>query len=228
MTSKILLATATLLCAVASPVFAQPQLTAVPGGLEAGNWVWQVDITPDLLLGGGSTPMALEMGFRLTGSPLVSATNINPTQWDQANPGLPIFGWETISDTDGDGTIETNGDDEPVGLQSNTTTSEIFAAYGSINLTTPGPKPFLRIEALGPDNGGSTSSTIEWLGVYAVGHGRIAQLIAGGTTSANFDIFAGSATQVIPEPASAALLALASVVMSLGPGSRRSRPVARC
>jgi hypothetical protein len=214
---KIVL-TAALCCALAAPVIAQPQLTLVPGGLQGGNWVWQVDITPDLVLAGGSTPMALEMGFRLTGSPLASATNINPTQWDTPNPGNVIFGWEMLTEVG-------PGNFKPVGLQSNTATSEVFAAYGSNVFTTPGAKPFLRIEARGPGNGGSTSSTIEWLGVYAVGHGRIAQLVAG--TGVNFDIFAGSATQVIPEPTSIALLAFASVVMALGIGNRRLRPAFR-
>jgi hypothetical protein len=211
---------AVLLCLLVSPLFAQPQLNVVPGGIQGGNFVWDVSVTPDLILGGGNTPLALEMGFRLTGSSLVSATNINPAEWDSPNPGNPIFGWEMTTEI-------RPGEFFPVGLQSNTATSEVFAAYGSIDFTTPGPKPFLRVEARGPGNGGSTSSTIEWLGVYAVGHGRIAQLIAGGSTATNFDIFAGMSTQVIPEPASAALLAFASVVMTFGFGSRRTRRAAR-
>ncbi len=210
-----------LLCLIVSSLFAQPQLNVTPGGIQGGNFVWDVAVTPDLLLAAGSTPIGLEMGFRLTGSPLLSATNVNPTQWDTPNPGNVIFGWETLSDTDGDGVIETNGDDEPVGLQSNTATSEIFAAYGSIDFTTPGAKPFLRIEARGPGNGGSNSSTIEWLGVYAVGRGRIAQLV--GNTALNFDIFAGSATQVIPEPASATLLTIALVAAAFGLGARQRK-----
>jgi hypothetical protein len=210
---------AILLCLLVSPLFAQPQLTVIPGGLQAGNWVWQVDITPDLVLAGGSTSMALELGFRLTGSPLVSATNINPTEWDTPNPGRAIFGWETLTEV-------RPGAFFPEGLQSNTATSEVFVAYGSTDFSTPGPKPFLRIEALGPDYGGSTSSTIEWLGVYAVGHGRIAQLI-GRVDSDNFDIYAGSATQFVPEPTSIASLAFASVVMALGVGNRSLRPATR-
>jgi hypothetical protein len=210
---------AILLCLLVSPLFAQPQLTLVPGGLQAGNWVWQVDIAPDLVLAGGGTSMALEMGFRLTDSPLVSATNINPTEWDRPNPGRAIFGWEMTTEI-------RPGVFFPEGLQSNTATSEVFVAYGSTSFSTPGPKPFLRIEALGPGNGGSTGSTIEWLGVYAVGHGRIAQLISR-TDADSFDIYAGRSTQVIPEPASAALLAFASVVMALGIGSRRLRPATR-
>jgi hypothetical protein len=160
------------------------------------------------------------MGFRLTGSPLDTATNINPTEWDIPNPVRPIFGWEMTTEI-------RPGVFFPEGLQSNTATSEVFAAYSSISFNTPGPKPFLRIEALGPSNGGSTSSTIEWLGAYAMGHGRIAQLIGGPDDAENFDIFAGSATQFVPEPASIALLAFTAVVIALGIGSRVVRPATR-
>jgi hypothetical protein len=208
---------AILLCLLVSPLFAQPELNVTSGGIQGGNFVWEIAVTPDLVLAGGSTPMALEMGFRLTGSPLANVTNINPTEWDTPNPGRPIFGWETLTEL-------RPGAFYPEGLQSNTATSEVFVAYGSNVFTTPGPKPFLRIEALGPGYGGSTGSTIEWLGVYAMGHGSIAQLI-NRTDSDSFDIFAGTATQVTPEPepTSVVLLAIASVAMALTAGSRSLR-----
>jgi hypothetical protein len=136
-------------------------------------------------------------------------TNINPGEWPLANPGLLIFGWETLTDLDpGPGV-----NNHPVGLQSNPATSEIFVAYASVDFTTPGPKPFLEIVAQGPGNGGPPSSTIEWLGVYAVGHGRIVQLISGGNAE-SFDIFAGTATQFVPEPAGAGLLACGMIVLA--------------
>jgi hypothetical protein len=209
-------APAILLCLLVSPLFAQPELNVISGGIQGGNFVWEIHVTPDLVLAGGSTAIALEMGFRLTGSPLVGATNINPTEWDRPNPGRMIFGWETTTEI-------RPGVFFPEGLQSNTATSEVFVAYGSADFATPGPKPFLRIEALGPDNGGSTSSTIEWLGVYAMGHGRIAQLISR-TDADNFDIFAGSATQFVPEPTSIGLAAFASAVIVSRISSRRLRP----
>jgi hypothetical protein len=220
-----MLATTTLAYALASPVLAQPQLTLVKGGIEAGNWVWQVDITPDLELGGGSTPMAVEIGFRLTGAPLLSATNINPAEWSGPNPGRTIFGWETLTDID-PGPMVNN---RPVGLQTNTATSEIFVAYGTgDSFTTPGPKPFLKIVAQGPGNGGPLSSTIEWLGVYAVGHGRISQLIDGGLNAANFDIFAGTATQLVPEPTSTGSLAVAYIAIVLTSAARRRTSTRPC
>ena len=84
---------AALLCLVASPLYAAPILNVEPGGVQAGNFIWDVSITPDLDIAGGSTPMALELGFRLTGAPLLSATNINPAEFDTPNPGQVIFGW---------------------------------------------------------------------------------------------------------------------------------------
>ena len=69
MNAKIL-GFATLLCAIVSTAFAAPSFTAVPGGVQAGNWVWNIDLTPDLSLNTNhahpGTPMAAEFGFRLT------------------------------------------------------------------------------------------------------------------------------------------------------------------
>jgi hypothetical protein len=152
--------------------------------------------------------MAVELGFRLTGAPLVSATNINPAEWDTPNPGTLIFGWETLTDLDpGPGV-----NNRPVGLQSNTATSEIFVAYGSIDFTTPGAKPFLKILAQGPLSGHPTSN-IQWLGVYAVGQGRISQLINGGASGGNFDIYSGNASQTVPEPAAIASLVIGGMLL---------------
>jgi hypothetical protein len=206
MTGKSLL-TAAWCCGLVSPLFAAPILNVVPGGVQGGNFVWDVSVTPDFAIAPGGTPMAVELGFRLTGAPLISATNINPSEWDTPNPGKIIFGWETITPS---------ANNNPVGLQSNPATSEIFVAYGSIDFATPGSKPFLKILARGPQNGGpSLSSTIQWLGVYAVGHGRISQLINGGPTADNFDIYAGTASQTIPEPVSATLLATGVVLLAV-------------
>jgi hypothetical protein len=199
------------LCALASPLCAAPLLNVVPGGVQGGNWVWDVSITPDLAIAGGSTPMAVELGFRLTGAGLTSVT-IDPANWNTPNPGTVIFGWETLTDVDPGAAVNLR----PVGLQTNLPTKEIFVAYGSIDFTTPGAKPFLKILAPGPQNGGAAlSSTIQWLGVYAVGHGRIAQLISGGTNAGNFDTFAGTATQRVPEPVSLGILAFSAFACAI-------------
>ncbi len=189
-TGKPLACVAIVLLATWKPVCADPLLLVVPLGVDADNWVWRVDIDPDEALAGGSTPVAFELGFRLTGAPLLSATNINPSVFDMPNPGEPIFGWETPG-----------GSGFPEGLQiepieNDGTVNEIFVAYGSEVITQSGPVPFLEIRTQGPLSG-FDSTTIEWLGVYGVGgnKGRIAQL-TGPTSSANFDLYAGTAMQM--------------------------------
>src|SRR3954467_14844777 len=90
-------AAATLFTILVSPVVGAPVLSVIPQGVQAGNWVWEVDITPDLALSGPTgTPLALELGFRLTGDPLVTVTNLTPVVFDTSNPGTTIFGWETL------------------------------------------------------------------------------------------------------------------------------------
>jgi hypothetical protein len=204
--------TAAVLCILAAPAFAAPELNIIKKGVQANHWVWEVDITPDLVLANGSTPLALELGFRLTGAPLLSATNINPSEFDTPNPGKPIFGWETLDPA---------ANNKPVGLQVNTGTGEIFAAYGSINFSNPGTKPFLQIVTQGPPT--FSSSTIQWLGAYALGHGRIAQIV--GTFAVNFDDYFGTATQAIPEPMSGALLFIGAVGLASGTTRRRRAPL---
>jgi hypothetical protein len=206
---------ATLLCAIVSTAVAAPTLTAIPGGVQAGKWVWNIDITPDLSLvpDSSGTPMAVELGFRLTGAPLLSATITDPVAWDTLNPGKKIFGWEPSDPFNSNNSF---------GIQTNLVTGEIFAAIGSMNFTTPGPTHFLTVMTSGPSTGPpSFSSTIQWLGVYGVGSnkGRMAQ-ITGGTsggpyTSGTFDTFAGSATQAVPEPATATLLAVVVFTISM-------------
>ena len=220
MNAKIL-GFATLLCAIVSTAFAAPSFTAVPGGVQAGNWVWNIDLTPDLSLNTNhahpGTPMAAEFGFRLTGAQLISASIADPFTWDTSNPGKQIFGWESTSGCNANG--------NPCGLQLNLSTGEIFVARGSRNVDTPGPTHFLTIMTSGPSAGPSSfSSTVQWLGAAAYGNkGRIAQITGwNGTTysTGSFDIFAGTATQSVPEPLSFSLLAVGAFA-TLGSHSRR-------
>jgi hypothetical protein len=205
-----------------SQAVAAPTLSIIPQGLLAGSWVWEVDITPDLSLvpDSSGTPLAVEMGFRLSSDPLISVTNIDPSKFDTSNPGQKIFGWEVSYPEDNNHPegIEVNCASCTVtnlGPGHNSTVvsgsaNEIFSAMGTINFTLPGPKPFLQIIAQGPGTGGPNSSTIEWLGKYGDGNaqGLIVQ-INGGTpggpyTTGNY-FFSGSATQTIPEPVTATL-----------------------
>jgi hypothetical protein len=216
MNPKKLLLT-TLFCVVVSPSFAAPILSVMPGGVQSGNWVWDVSVTPDFVLAPSGTPLAVELGFRMISDPLISATNINPSEWDTPNPGKKIFGWEP----------DFINSSTSSGLRVNTTTNEIFVAYGSINFTTPGAKPFLKIIAQGPGSGGPSTSTIQYLGAYPVAgtNGRIAQIV--GTTALNFDVYSGFASQTIPEPTSAALLAVGAAAAGFQLAGRRRLRTAR-
>jgi hypothetical protein len=225
--ARNILSTALLLTlALTSGAVAAPVLSVIPQGLQGGNWVWQVNITPDLAAAGGSTPIAEEIGFRLTGDPLVNVTSLSPAIMDTNLPGLSIFGWETTygSPARPEG-IEANCAGCTVtnlavlGGHASTVVSgsanEIFTAMGSIDYGLPTPIPFLRITAQGPGSGGPSSSTIQWLGAY-LANGRIAQIV--GTNAQNFDIFSGTATQSVPEPS--ALLLVSAAVALLGTNRR--------
>ena len=205
---SIFVLAAMLWAAAVTPAMADPILSVIPKGLQGGNWVWEVDITPDLVQAGESTPIAEAIGFRLTGDPILNVTNLSPLIMDTNAPGNPIFGWETAYGSPA----------KPEGIEANClsctvtnlallgghastvvagSTNEIFTAMGSIDYGLSAPIPFLRITAQGPAAGGPSTSTIQWLGSFA-GKGEIAQLVA--HQPQNFDIFAGTASQSVPEP----------------------------
>jgi hypothetical protein len=131
------LVTAGLLCVVASPVFAAPTMGLVAGGTQAGtnshldaagNWVWTVQVTPDLALvpDASGTPVAVELGFTSTstGTGLGQGSVINATRnpaggtgsFDTINPGSVIFsGWQTA----GNGLLDAGSNNRPTGIQTN-------------------------------------------------------------------------------------------------------------
>jgi len=189
--------TAGLLCLLASPVFAAPTLSLVRGGSVANNhlnssgqWVWNVNITPDYALvpDSSGTPVAAELGFAANGA-VVSATM--GSGFDTENPGRKIFGWEPNST----GTVDpaNHFDGIKIGGTGNT---QVSAALGSPNHTS-GAKTFLVLTTARPVvsiGSPNTTSTITVSGAYS-GNGRIAQ-ITGGTppnyTTGNFDTFSGT------------------------------------
>ncbi len=224
--------TAGLLCIVASPVFAAPTVQIVPGGTFAnnhlnanGDWVWLVRLSQsspiiDIDDGGPllpGSPLGAELGFsELTGELLSAAI---PTETNgfgvanggQANPGNPIYGtfngtsysgWETISDTDAQGGIEFNGDDEPVGLQFSTAFDQVFAALGSGDyLSDADGKGFITVVIDGPSTAGSLETDLQLQGAYG-GNGRIAELNdaydgdGNPPYSLNYDTYAGTVGRI--------------------------------
>jgi hypothetical protein len=192
------LVTASLLCVVASPVFAAPSLSITSGGLNGdGNWVWNVAITPTAT----GTPLAAELGFTSNRN-VINVTNPSPAVWDYANPGNQIFTWEVLTGTPL----------KPEGIQANCTgctvtntapsggvkqtvvngtLNQIFAAMGSIDLTSGAATQFLTITSAGPIDTALTGS-VTLSGAYT-GSGRIAEV--NGATASNFAGLTGVATR---------------------------------
>jgi hypothetical protein len=203
------LVSAGLLCVLASPLLAAPTLT-VTGGRRtttttgANNVrIWNVAVSPDLALDPTGSPLALELGFRATGGNIlgISSTQNQTPEVNRVehtdNPGAVIFGWETLSDTDGDGSVETNGDDEPVGHQVGTgaNATQGVSYIGTNIFTTAQKQDLITIRT------DTSVTSLAWGGRYNADHsmaavgafinGRIAQS-TGATTSENYDTFAGS------------------------------------
>jgi hypothetical protein len=129
------LVTAGLLCVLATPVFAAPNMALVSTGNAnasghldaAGNWVWTVQVTPDVSLvpDATGTPVALELGFTSTSNNALPQGNVlsadrTPTNgassFDTVNPGAVIFGaWQTS----GNGLLDAGSNNRPTGIQTN-------------------------------------------------------------------------------------------------------------
>jgi hypothetical protein len=191
----------------------------------SGNWVVKAQVTPDLAIvpaAANGTPVAAELGFKLSSTGAVAAQGSllnaarNVTNFDNLNPGTAIFAWQT-----GAALLDPTSNNKPTGIQTQCPTgncsneqrtftgsgtgsvvgagNEVFAALGSIDFTTAGPKDMLSITALRPVvslANVNTNLKVQVSGAYT-GNGRIAQ-INGGTapnyTVGTTDTF-GGATQ---------------------------------
>jgi hypothetical protein len=165
-----------LLCVVASPALAAPALGTKLLGLDtAGNWVWQVNVTPDAALFSDNPPngvggsVALEVGVTASNRNLISA-GANTTNFPSANPGVADAAW----------TFHTAAD---LGVEANVATNQVFAALGSTYFTTAGAKEAFRIHTQRPTNV-ATTTTLTLSGGYT-GNGRLAQ------AGTNFDTVTG-------------------------------------
>lgn len=179
---------------------ADPTVVVTPiGPTPGGNRLWNFQVVPDFTLAPGGTPLAVELAFAIDHTELVDVL-VNTAVWDHANPGdNPFTG--TVTD----------------GLWVDLIGDRTFGAFGSIDLTTPGPVDLFLIETEG------LGLTTLRYGVAASGHpshgARISQLV--GSTAQNFDGHTGVVT--IPEPASAILTALGLVMASMAAGRRLRR-----
>jgi hypothetical protein len=213
------LVTAGLLCVLASPAFAVPQLDVISSGLNAqGNWVWTVRVAPTA----AGSPLDAELAFTASaGGALINVANASPAIWDYNNPGnAPAsFGWVTnygappkpeAVEINCTGCTATNtaasGGSNPTTVVAGALI-QIFGALGSKDLvsgdltqamigTANLGTNLLTITQTGPSNTSQTS-TIQLLGAYDSNtSGRIAET-TGTNTSANYKNFSGTATRTL-------------------------------
>jgi hypothetical protein len=158
---------------------AAPIFSVTPGGLSGGNRQWNVTISPDASLFGGSPPggsIAVEMAFSISPGSLLSIVK-NATNFPSDIPGTAIAGYPT-----GPG-VQMSG-------------NKAVAFLGSDFFTTATPKQFVTIATAG-----SGLTTLNWLGAYS-GKGRIAQ------AGQNFDLYSGSVSVPEPASCVLATLGL--------------------
>jgi len=150
--------------------------TGANGHLNAaGQWVWTLQVTPDLAAvpDASGTPVAIELGFTgsstgaVAGQGNVTSAVRNPASgtgsFDTINPGAVIFSsWQTSTN----GLLDANSNNRPTGIQTNCasgtcstesyttpggdssiagTANQVFAALGSVNFTTAGAKNVMNI-----------------------------------------------------------------------------------
>jgi len=210
------LVTASLLCVLASPAFAQPKLAITSGGLDAsGNWIWNVRIAPNA----AGDPLATELGFDTSTNTLKNVANALAGNWDTNNPGNSIFGWEHTYgnplkpegiEADCTGCTITNGALLPAGGNPQFVVAgalnQIFAAMGSkpllaADLSSPAgglanSTPFLTITTVGP-TATANSTSVKLSGSYdgANKSGHIADV--NGAAITNYKGFTGTATRTV-------------------------------
>jgi PEP-CTERM motif len=209
------LVTASLLCVLASPAFAQPKLQISSGGLDpSGNWIWNVSIAPNAT----GDPLATELGFDTGTNGIVTVANGDASKWDTNNPGNAIFSWETPFNTP----------PKPEGIEANCTgctiansaalpavnghpftvvagaLNQVFTALGSKILaagdlgthgTLANSTAYLTITTAGP--GASNTSSVKLTGSYdgANKSGHIADV--NGALITNYKGFTGTASRTV-------------------------------
>lgn len=218
------LVSAGLLCVLASPAFAAPTMGIVPNGTQAsgklnaaGNWVWTVQVTPDIAIAPTGTPIGVELGFSSTSDGSVSGqgdvksvTN-NAAVFDTNNPSASvvgnIFGWQNNTGTPAKAEgVQGNFPGASALNVLNTASlggnavffldaaaNQVIGVGGTDNLMA-GTYNYLTIEVQGPAvsaAGTTTNTKVQVSGAYG-GNGLIAQLdntSAFGST--NFTTFNG-------------------------------------
>jgi hypothetical protein len=171
-----------LLCVVASPVLAAPTASAKVLGLDtAGNWVWQVNVTPDAALFANNPPngtggsIALEIAATASGRNLVSAA-ANATNFPNNNPATAVPGFAFWGAADS-------------GVKTNVATNQLVAGLGSTYFTAGTAQEAFRVHTQRPTST-ATTTTLTLSGAYT-GNGRLAQ------AGQNFNTVTGAINQSV-------------------------------
>lgn len=171
-----------LLCVVASPVLAAPSVSAKVLGLDtAGNWVWQVNATPDAALFANNPPngtggsVAIEVAATASGRNLVSAA-ANATNFPANNPATAVPGFAFWGAADS-------------GVKTNVATNQLVAGLGSTYFTAGTAQEAFRVHTQRPTTTALTT-TLTLSGAYS-GNGRIAQ------AGVNNDTVTGAINQAV-------------------------------
>ena len=177
-----------LLCVLASPAWAAPSASAKVLGLDtAGNWVWQVNVTPDALLFADSGPLgtppntvggsvALEIAATASNRNLVSAAK-NAANFTADNPATVVPGFAFWGAADS-------------GVKTNVATNQLVAGLGSTFLTSGTATEAFRVHTLRPTSTALTT-TLALSGAYAGSTGRLAQ------AGVNNDVVTGTLNQAV-------------------------------
>jgi hypothetical protein len=232
-----------LFCVLTSPAFAAPTIDASDlngtaessGHLDAdGHWIWTIRLfqsnppvdLPDPDGPGGipnpppGSPLAAELGFQTDRA--VESVTINTADFDDANPGNVIFGWEDLTPVGGTGMcnsampgncpvgLEWDGTDDPnnPATGGDAPSNQIFTSFGSIDYGSDvNGKDYATITVARPvtnDSEVDDVTMLTLLGAYGVGgnKGRIAELNQdwdpndnNPPISVNYDTYAGAVSR---------------------------------
>ncbi|TWT31038.1 hypothetical protein KOR34_44120 [Posidoniimonas corsicana] len=150
MSLKNILCVAAMAALTASPVLAQPIVTATNTGLDAnGDWVWEVNVVTD-----AEGSVATELDATFSDADLLAGVIGNTTVFDFENPSGTTLGWVT---RDGDGVV---------GFQASPANNEATAALGSDDVAA-GTYLLGTFTTAGPSTTGSLTTSVGVSGIIA-------------------------------------------------------------
>jgi hypothetical protein len=103
-----------------------------------GNNVWALEIAPDLVISPTGSPLALEVGLRISAETPIVNLSVNRSLAMYSNPGRMIFGWEQLTDVDSGLGVNLQSVGVQLKRSSGITTPAVASAESSNNSVTLG------------------------------------------------------------------------------------------